>query len=107
MHEWFAKDNVIRPTGSDPEFENITFHNAEFIVNCVDYLCDNTDMIELRSKTPQIGKLDLTKTSQEKVRKFYQLTNVGLPLILLAIFGVIITMLRHFRYAKMRKKTTH
>ena len=76
------------------------YDNTEFLVNCVDYLCDNSDMIELRSKVLQIGQLDKSKTGIEKTKLRYQLLNIGLPLLLLACIGCIAIVVRRLRFAR-------
>lgn len=102
MHEWMLITKAIYPTGYDPS-TNKMYDNTEFLVNCVDYLCDNTDLIELRAKVVQIGKLDASKTSVEKIKRRYQLLNIGLPLALLLVAGVAIIFIRRFRYARPKK----
>lgn len=101
QHEWLAREGAIYPTGYDQN-TGIMYDNTEFLVNCVDYLCDNADMIELRSKVLQIGKLDESKTHVKGIKKFYQLLNIGLPLLLLALVGGAALLLRWFRYARIR-----
>lgn len=101
MHEWLLVQKAIFPTGYDQNTGKM-YDNTEFLVNCVDYLCGNTDMIELRSKVLQIGKLDASKTSVNKIQLRYQLLNIGLPLLLLVLIGVVAILLRYFRYARVR-----
>lgn len=99
FHEWFLPEEGIYPTGFDPNM-GYMYDNTEFVVNCIDYLCDNSDFIDLRSKVLQIGKLDAAKISNEKVQKRYQLLNLGLPLLLLLLVGGIAVLIRRYRYAR-------
>jgi gliding-associated putative ABC transporter substrate-binding component GldG len=101
MHEWLLVQKAIFPTGYDQNTGKM-YDNTEFLVNCVDYLCDNSDMIELRSKILQIGQLDKSKTGVEKVKLRYQLLNLGLPLLLLVLTGAIAMVVRRFRYSRAR-----
>ena len=101
MHEWLLVQKAIFPTGYDPNTGKM-YDNTEFLVNCVDYLCDNTDLIELRSKVLQIGQLDKSKTSVEKVKRRYQLLNLGLPLLLLLLTGIVVATVRRLRYVRGR-----
>ena len=101
MHEWLLVQKAIFPTGYDQNTGKM-YDNTEFLVNCVDYLCDNSDMIELRSKILQIGQLDKSKTGVEKVKRRYQLLNLGLPLLLLVLTGAIAIVVRRLRYSRAR-----
>lgn len=101
MHEWLLVQKAIFPTGYDQNTGKM-YDNTEFLVNCVDYLCDNSDMIELRSKILQIGQLDKSKTGVEKVKLRYQLLNLGLPLLLLVLTGAIAMVVRRLRYSRAR-----
>lgn len=99
FNEMFLPYEGIYPTGYDPQV-GYMYDNAEFIVNCVDYLCDNADLIDLRSKVLQIGKLDTTKSTVAKVQRRYQLLNLGLPMLLLLLCGGIVVLLRRWRYTR-------
>ena len=101
MHEWLLVQKAIYPTGYDPNTGKM-YDNTEFLVNCVDYLCDNSDMIELRSKVLQIGQLDKSKTFSDKAKRSYQLLNIGLPLLLLACIGCVAIVVRRLRFARPR-----
>lgn len=81
--------------GTD-KWTNEQFGNKEFLLNAVDYLLDDTGLIDLRNKTLQINILDKEKAFKE--RSFWQFINVSLPLILLAVFGVFFTFLRKKKY---------
>lgn len=72
------------------------FGNKEFLLNSVDYLLDDSGLIDLRNKTLQINLLDKQKAFKE--RTFWQFINVGLPLILLFGFGVIFNYIRKRKY---------
>ena len=80
---------------SKDKWTNQQFGNKEFLLNAVDYLLDDSGLIQLRSKSLQIRMLDKQKAFKE--RSYWQFLNVGLPLILLFSFGII------FNYLKKRK----
>jgi gliding-associated putative ABC transporter substrate-binding component GldG len=73
-----------------------TFGNKEFLLNTVDYLLDDNGLINLRNKSLKINLLDKQKAFEE--RSFWQLFNVVLPLVLLAIFGIVFNYLRRRKY---------
>lgn len=78
------------------KWTNQEFGNKDFLINAVDYLLDDSGLIELRNKTLQIRLLDKQKAFKE--RTFWQLLNVITPIILLAIFGFIFTIYRKRKY---------
>ena len=80
------------------KWTNKLYGNKEFMLNCVNYLLDDTGLINIRSKTVALTLLD-----QEKVYANYtasQVITIGLPLLLLAAFGLVFTVLRKRKYAK-------
>lgn len=80
-------------------FERYTgaaYGNKEFLLNSVNYLLDDTGLIDIRSKEISIAFLDPDKIADEKLK--WQLINILLPLVLLAIFGVVFISLRKRKY---------
>jgi gliding-associated putative ABC transporter substrate-binding component GldG len=73
------------------------FGNKEFLLNTVDYLLDDSGLIELRNKRLQINLLDKQQAFQE--RTFWQFINVALPLLLLFGFGFGFNYLRKKKYS--------
>ena len=71
------------------------FGNKEFLINAVDYLLDDTGVIELRNKNLKINLLDKKRAFEE--RTFWQFINIALPLLILTIFGCM------FHYVRKRK----
>ena len=93
-----GKNQVLKEKPYDlskDKWTNQQFGNKEFLLNAVDYLLDDSGLIQLRSKSLQIRMLDKQKAFKE--RSYWQFLNVGLPLILLFVFGII------FNYLKKRK----
>lgn len=80
------------------KWTNTLYANKEFMLNCVNYLLDDTGLINIRSK-----EVDLPMLDKEKVYAEYtlsQVITVGLPLVVLLIFGVLFTVLRKRKYSK-------
>jgi gliding-associated putative ABC transporter substrate-binding component GldG len=83
--------------GYDQRSGNL-YDNKDFLMNCVNYLLDDTGLINIRSKD-----LDLPLLDKEKVYESYtttQILTIGLPLLILGLFGVVFTFLRKKKYAK-------
>jgi gliding-associated putative ABC transporter substrate-binding component GldG len=83
--------------GYDQRSGNL-YDNKDFLMNCVNYLLDDSGLINIRSKD-----LDLPLLDKEKVYEKYttiQILTIGLPLLILGLFGVIFSFLRKKKYAK-------
>ncbi|WBX72175.1 gliding motility-associated ABC transporter substrate-binding protein GldG [Tenacibaculum retecalamus] len=96
-----AKNQILKGKPHDLALDKWTgeqFGNKEFLINTIDYLLDDVGLINLRNKTLQINLLDKQKAYTEK--SFWQFINIGIPLILLAIFGFVFNYLRKIKYAK-------
>lgn len=95
------KNEVSRSGPLELGFERITgrtYGNKEFLLNTVNYLLDDTGLINIRAKSVEVAFLDSIKIEDQKSK--WQLINIALPLLLLAIFGFIFTTLRRRKYAK-------
>ena len=83
--------------GYDQRSGNL-YDNKDFLINCVNYLLDDTGLINIRSKD-----LDLPLLDKEKVYENYtrtQLITIGLPIVILLFFFVVFTFLRKRKYSK-------
>lgn len=78
------------------EFAKYTFANKEFLFNCVEYLLGKDNLIEARSKELKLRMLNKSKGEAERGK--WQLINIGLPLLLLGIFGGIFNYIRKKRF---------
>ncbi len=77
---------------------NYTFANTEFLSNCIEYCVNPNGILEARSKDYSLRLLDPEKT--EDGRTFWQFINIGLPLGIILICGLI------FQYIRKRKYST-
>ena len=83
--------------GYDQRSGNL-YDNKDFLMNCVNYLLDDNGLINIRSKD-----LDLPLLDKEKVYESYtttQILTIGLPILILGLFGFVFTFLRKKKYAK-------
>lgn len=83
------------PLGVD-KYTGQHFGNKEFLLNCVNYLIDDSGLIQIRSKTISLKTLDREKSYQE--RSYYQILNLIIPLFLLGIFGLTFNYIRKKKY---------
>ncbi|WP_367770318.1 gliding motility-associated ABC transporter substrate-binding protein GldG [Flavobacterium sp. WC2421] len=83
--------------GFDQRSGNL-YDNKDFLLNCVNYLLDDTGLINIRSKD-----LDLPLLDKEKVYENYtqtQIITIGLPILILTLFGLLFTFIRKRKYSK-------
>ncbi len=74
------------------------YGNKEFLLNTVNYLLDDTGLINIRTKEIAVPFLDPQRTTTERTK--WQLVNLLLPLGLLAIFGFLFQYLRKRKYTR-------
>ncbi|MDT0644555.1 gliding motility-associated ABC transporter substrate-binding protein GldG [Zunongwangia sp. F363] len=75
-----------------------TYGNKEFLLNAVNYMLDDSGLIEIRSKEISIPFLNPEKTAA--AREKWQIINLVVPLIILGIFAFIFNFFRRRKYIK-------
>lgn len=83
--------------GYDQRSGNL-YDNKDFLMNCVNYLLDDTGLINIRSKDLNLPLLDKEKVYENYT--YIQFITVGLPMITLALFGFIFTFIRKRQYTR-------
>lgn len=79
-------------------FTNQQFGNDDFMLNVVNYLCDDTGIMGVRSKKLTIRLMDKTVLKKDKFT--WQLINTVLPIGLILIFGIAHYFDRKKKYTK-------
>lgn len=80
------------------KWTNKLYANKEFLLNCINYLLDDSGLINIRNKEVNLPILD-----KEKVYAQYttsQVITIGLPIAALAIFGLLFGWLRKRTYGR-------
>jgi ABC-2 type transport system permease protein len=86
----------VYPLGYD-HYTQQSFANKTLLLNAVDYLTDDSGLIELRTKEIQIRLLDRAKIRSEKL--FWQIVNNAVPLAMVLIFAIFQHYIRRRKYA--------
>ncbi|MFL5762685.1 MAG: gliding motility-associated ABC transporter substrate-binding protein GldG [Bacteroidia bacterium] len=84
------------PLGYD-KYTNQTFGNKNLILNCVNYLCDDSGLISVRARELTLRLLDKKKLKNERFK--WQLINTFVPLIALVLFGLLYSVRRKRKYS--------
>ena len=74
------------------------FANNSFILNCIEYLIDDSGILETRNKEVKLRMLNSVKVQDEKLK--WQLINIALPIALIIILGVAFGFYRRKKYTK-------
>jgi gliding-associated putative ABC transporter substrate-binding component GldG len=85
------------PWGYDP-FLQQHFANQDFVCNVLAYMLNEEGLIKLKNKSLKIRLLDQVKLAQE--RRWWQLMNLIVPILLLGLLGVLWNYLYKSIYTK-------
>lgn len=86
-----------QPLGYNKWDRQIYAGNRAFILNAIEYLLDDTGVLESRAKEVKLRLLDKVKTQQD-ARK-WQIINIVIPIAVVVLFGLIFNFLKRRRYS--------
>jgi gliding-associated putative ABC transporter substrate-binding component GldG len=92
----FSQASGPLPMGTNV-FTRYTFANKEFYTNCLEYLVNPSNILETRAKDFTLRLLDPVKIKAQK--STWQFVNIGLPVVLVLIFGLLYQQVRKGKYA--------
>ena len=78
------------------KWTNNYYGNKDFLINSVNYLLDDTGLLGIRNKTVRIPLLDQEKIQAQKGK--WQVLNIGIPLLMVVLSGLVFRMIRRRRY---------
>ena len=81
--------------GVEP-FSGTTYANKDFVMNILNYMVDDSGLMDARSREVKIRPLDRVKVQGERSK--WQLINIVLPVILILLLGVVKWYVRNRRY---------
>lgn len=88
----------FRELGFDPIVGRKIYGNKELLVNAMNYLLGDESLIDVRSRTVVVRKLDEQRISEG--RYSWQVANVALPVVLTLLLGLAQWWIRRKRYRK-------
>ncbi len=85
-------DGDLAINGFGQEMRQVQPDNANFIVNAIDFMSDDTGLIQLRSKQAKLRPID---QMEDGTKQFLKILNFVLPILLILLFGL-------FRYQQRK-----
>lgn len=96
-------EGKVYELGKD-RFTRTNFANKEFVLNCIDYLLDESGLMALRAKDYNLRMLNQKKADDEK--RYWRVLNMGLPVITIVLFGLIYNFIRRQRFVRLNQPVT-
>jgi ABC-2 type transport system permease protein len=93
----FGGNGQVLPLGYD-RYSGETFGNKEFILNAVNYLADDSGLIQARARDIRLRMLNKSLMNQQK--SGVQIMNLFLPLLLVAALGMCNLFIRRRRFSR-------
>jgi gliding-associated putative ABC transporter substrate-binding component GldG len=93
----FDKNGEPLELGYDKWTEEF-YENKDFLMNCVNYLLDDSGLINIRNKDVSLPLLNTQKVYDNYTMARF--ITVGLPILLLLVFGALFTYLRKRKYSR-------
>ena len=90
-------NEIPLPLGQD-RYTLQTFGNRDFLINCVNYLVDETGLMELRSRELKLRLLNKKVISEKKL--LIQTVNTLVPVLLIIISAIVYTSVRKKMYTR-------
>jgi ABC-2 type transport system permease protein len=87
----------VFPLGFDRNTRQ-TFANKKFLLNCMNYLLDDENMLQLRSREVKLRLLDKKKVL---ARGKWQFINLAIPLLIVFGYGWATNFMRRKKYRKV------
>lgn len=86
------------PLGFDRNAQFTFKGNKEFILNAINYLCDEDGLMTIRTREMKVRLLDKEKIKKQRV--LWQSINTLIPIISIVLFGFIIWFIRRRKFVK-------
>jgi len=91
------------PLGFDRYAKRVFTGNTQFIVNAVNYLCDDMGLMTIRNREIKLRMLDKQRVKEDLL--FWQIVNVGGTLLFISLFSFGMLYMRKRRYVKEMKNS--
>jgi gliding-associated putative ABC transporter substrate-binding component GldG len=85
----------ITPLGYD-RYTKQTYGNKEFVMNAVQYLLDESGILDIRSREFKLRLLNKSKVLEERTK--WQVINTILPVVFIMLFAILLAYIRKRKY---------
>ena len=89
-------EGKIYPLGAN-NIERYIFGNKDFVMNCIEYLTDNTGLMETRAKEVRLRPIDKEQVAANKTQ--WQFVNIAAPVLLIYLFSAVYNYIRNRKYS--------
>ena len=89
---------VPLPLGYD-KYTGQRFGNQDFVLNAVNFLCDDSGLLSVRSREVKLRILDAARVDAERTK--WQIINTLVPILLVLVFAFVQGYLRKRKYTKV------
>lgn len=96
-NQFRPSDGMPLPAGYD-QYTQQSFGNKDFVLNAINYLCDDSGLIKVRSRELKLRLLDKAQISKSKT--IIQIINVLIPVLLILIIGIVKITIRKKKYSR-------
>lgn len=79
-------------------FTETRFANKTFLLNCLEYMTDNSGLLAARTKDTKLRLLDENRIKREE--QTWQFVNIGIPIALVLMFASVYIFFRKRKYEK-------
>jgi ABC-2 type transport system permease protein len=86
------------PLGYD-KYTYQTFGNLEFIMNAVNYMTDETGLMELRSREFKLRLLNKSILTDKGAVVKWKVINTVFPVVIIVLAGIVFNLLRRRKYS--------
>jgi ABC-2 type transport system permease protein len=86
------------PLGYD-RYTGQQFGNKDFVLNAMNYLCDDSGLLSVRSREVKLRSLDTAKIDNE--RTMWQIINTLIPILIVLVFAFGQALFRKRKYTKI------
>ncbi len=76
------------------------YGNRDFLINCIDFLTDKRGIVAARNKDFVLRLLNKEAVNDSATGTLWQAVNIGLPLLFLAVFGLVYAWARKRRFGR-------
>ncbi|MEM8584726.1 MAG: gliding motility-associated ABC transporter substrate-binding protein GldG, partial [Bacteroidota bacterium] len=91
------REGKVSPLGYNP-YHRYLFDNKDLALNMIEYLLDDQGVVTARGKRVRLRLLD--RVAAEEDAGFWRTVNIGLPILVLVLFGLVFNYIRRKKYGR-------